>query len=112
MATQSPDLTYLLSYNSRAAITAVPAVTAPSRRREITAEAGHGLEILGHAIEYLVDEHALESFNQGDWTSNPKHPRMEAIELLMACNREVYFSCPIVPTFGQRVRSLLKLHSA
>ncbi len=27
------------------------------RRRRVTPEAGHALEILGHAIEYLADEY-------------------------------------------------------
>jgi len=83
--------------------TDAPVVTAAEvrgrRRRRISPEAGHALEILGHAIEYLTDEYVHEggSFSAGD-------PRLEAVQLLMARNREVYFACPEVPTFGDRVR--------
>ena len=86
--------------------TDAPVVTAAEargrRRRRISPEAGHALEILGHAIEYLTDEYVHEggSFSAGD-------PRLEAVQLLMARNREVYFACPEVPTFGDRVRAWL-----
>ncbi len=73
------------------------AATAVSRRRRISAEAGHALELLGHAIEYLTDEyvHAGGDFSAAD-------PRIEAIQLLMALNRQIYFDCPEVPSFGER----------
>jgi hypothetical protein len=72
-----------------------------SVRRRTTPEAGFALEILGHAIEYLADEYvheagSLSSIHGGD-------PRMEAIQLLMAANRQVYFACPVVPSLSQRV---------
>jgi|SRR5579863_1414853 hypothetical protein len=78
--------------------TASPEVRA-HRRRRISPQAGHALEILGHAIEYLADEyvHAGGSFSAHD-------PRLEAIQLLMATNREIYFACPEVLSFQQRVR--------
>lgn len=73
------------------------------RRRRIHREAGQALEILGHAIEYLTDEYVHEggSFSPGE-------PRLEAIRLLMALNRQVYFACPQVPTIGERVRGWLR----
>ena len=72
-----------------------------SVRRRTTPEAGFALEILGHAIEYLADEYVhearlLPSIHRGD-------PRVEAIQLLMAANRQVYFACPLVPSLYQRV---------
>lgn len=72
------------------------------RKRRISPEAGHALEILGHAIEYLTDEYVHEggSFSAHD-------PRVEAIQFLMARNREIYFACPEVPTFGERLRGWL-----
>ena len=75
------------------------------RRRQINPQAGHALEILSHAIEYLTDEYVHEggSFSAHD-------PRLEAVQLLMARNREIYFSCPVVPGFGERLRSLLYKH--
>jgi len=85
---------------------AAPAETATQvrtyRRRRISPEAGHALEILGHAIEYLTDEYVHEggSFSAHD-------PQVEAIQFLMARNREIYFACPEVPTFGERLRGWL-----
>jgi hypothetical protein len=72
-----------------------------SVRRRTTPEAGFALEILGHAIEYLADEYVheaglLPSIHHGD-------PRVEAIQLLMAANRQVYYACPVVPSLYQRV---------
>jgi hypothetical protein len=77
------------------------------RRRRISPEAGHALEILGHAIEYLSDEyvHAGGSFSAHDG-------QVEALQLLMAMNRQIYFTCPELPTLGERCRSLLRLRAA
>ncbi|MFZ1084832.1 MAG: hypothetical protein WAN35_07705 [Terracidiphilus sp.] len=94
---------------------AVP-VTAPavqnasihaSRRRRITPEAGRALEILGHAIEYLTDE-----FVQDDRAFTVKNEQLQAVQMLMALNRQVYFECPEIPTLAERCRALLHLHSA
>jgi hypothetical protein len=75
-----------------------------SVRRRTTPEAGFALEILGHAIEYLADEYVhdglLPSIHSGD-------PRVEAIQLLMAANRQVYFACPLAPSLYQRVAGRL-----
>jgi hypothetical protein len=73
-----------------------------ARRRRISPEAGHALEILGHAIEYLADEFVYggESFSAHD-------AQLEAVQLLMSFNREIYFGCPEVPTFGDRFHALL-----
>ena len=72
------------------------------RRRRISPQAGHALEILGHAIEYLSDEY----INEGGLFSS-RDPRIEAIQLLMARNREIYFECPELPTLGERLRAWL-----
>jgi hypothetical protein len=79
----------------------------PNRRRHITPEAGHALEILGHAIEYLTDEFADE-----DGTLIAMNAQVQAVQILMALNRQVYFECPEAPTFAARCRALLHLHSA
>jgi len=82
---------------------ALPAsVRGASRSRRISPEAGHALEILGHAIEYLSDEFVHHG---GEMTQH--NPEVEAVQLLMALNRQVYFSCPEVPSWGDRLRSLL-----
>jgi hypothetical protein len=86
---------------------AAAALVQPSRLRRITPQAGHALEILGHAIEYLTDElvhrHA-ELF--------PGNSELEAVQLLMALNRQVYYECPQVPTVGERLRSMLHFRAA
>ena len=78
-----------------------------NRRRRITPQAGHALEILGHAIEYLTDEFVHE--NTGMTQGNGQ---LEAVQLLMAVNRQVYFECPEVPTVGERFRAVFHLRAA
>ncbi len=87
-------------------VAAAPTARAVSSRRRISPQAGHALETLGHAIEYLIDEfiYAGGSFSVRD-------PRLEAVQLLMAANRAIYFACPEVPTLRQRCRSLLRLRT-
>ena len=81
--------------------------TRPRRRRLINPEAGHALEILGHAIEYLTDEFVYE-----DGALSARNAQLQAVQMLMALNRQVYFECPEVPTFSERCLALLHLHSA
>jgi hypothetical protein len=75
-----------------------------NRRRRITPQAGHALETLGHAIEYLTDEFVHRGGNMS--SSNGE---LEAVQLLMALNRKVYFECPEVQTIGERLRTALHL---
>jgi hypothetical protein len=77
------------------------------RRRRIDARAGHALEILGHAIEYLTDELYYEST-----TILANNPKLEAVQLLMALNRQVYFECAEVRSLSERWRSILRLRPA
>lgn len=90
--------------------TAVPAAVSGRgvvRRRRISPQAGRALEILGHAIEYLTDEfiYAGGSFSAHDG-------QVEAVQLLMGLNREIYFDCPEVPSFADRFRALVHLRTA
>jgi hypothetical protein len=78
----------------------------------IDPQSGRALEMLGHAIEYLADEFALECMERGEIAQATGHARVMAIELLKERNREIYLRCPIVPTFGERVRSFLRLENA
>jgi len=80
------------------------AQTRSTRRRRITPRAGHALEILGHAIEYLTDEFVHEG---GSFSAH--NERIQAVQLLMALNRQVYFECPEVPSFRERCRAILHL---
>ncbi|HEY1901601.1 MAG TPA: hypothetical protein VGG56_04170 [Terracidiphilus sp.] len=88
---------------------AIPASTAcvGASRRRITPQAGRALEILGHAIEYLTDE-----FVQCGSELSPKNGQLEAVQLLMALNRQVYYECPAVVTVSDRIRSMLHLRAA
>lgn len=72
------------------------------RPRRISPEAGHALEILGHAIEYLSDELV---HNGGELSG--RNPQVQAVQLLMALNRDVYFSCPELPSLLDRLRAFL-----
>lgn len=71
-------------------------VQPPPVRRKIGPEAGRALEILGHSIDYLVDECAHRGLLASPGDS-------EAIQLLMALNRQIYFACPCVPPCGARM---------
>ncbi len=76
-----------------------------SARRKITASAGFALGVLGHAIEYLADEYVPEAGTTPSMTAHD--PRVEAMQLLMAANREVYYSCPVMLSLGERLRRRL-----
>ena len=89
-----------------ASSSAIPAARVRTRRR-ITPQAGRALELLAHAIEYLTDEFVHQGL-----AFSAKNEQLEAVQMLMALNRQVYFECPEVPSFGERWRSLLHLHAA
>lgn len=72
------------------------------RRRRIDRETGRALEILGHAIEYLADEYA----HRGESLA-AEDGQVQAIQLLMARNREIYLACPVTPTLRERCRNWL-----
>jgi hypothetical protein len=78
----------------------VPSTRAHGRRR-ITPEAGRGIEKLGHAIDYLTDE-----FVHDGCAVVEDHGRLQAIQLLAALNRQIYFSCGEEPAFREQVRML------
>lgn len=86
---------------------ALPIGRARSGRRRVTPQAGRALEILAHAIEYLTDEFVHQGLS-----ASSNNAQLEAVQMLMALNRQVYFECPVVPSFGERCRALLRLRSA
>jgi len=92
---------------SLSASAASPSVYTRKRRRRIDPQAGRALEILGHSIEYLTDE-----FVNACGTGAAVNAQLEAVQLLMAVNRQIYFECPEVPTVRERVHSFLHLHAA
>jgi hypothetical protein len=75
-------------------------------RRRLSQEGGRALEILGHAIEYLADEYALDVERSG--VLGCADPRIEAIQMLKVLNRAVYYSgVEVQPVFGRVRRWLL-----
>jgi hypothetical protein len=76
-----------------------------NHKRRIGPEAGHALELLGHAIEYLTDELVYEG---GRLSAH--NGQLDAIGLLMARNRAIYFSCPETPSLGEQCRTFFRAH--
>ena len=77
-------------------------MTTPPIRRQPTRESGRALEVLGHAIEYLADEYAVDSRSKGPLGN--ADPRIEAIQLLKKINRQIYLSTAVAPVPFHRVR--------
>ncbi len=77
----------------------------PPVRRRLSPEGGRALEILGHAIEYLADEYAADPKDKGPLGN--ADPRIEAIQILKALNRAVYFSGTELEPFFRRMRRWL-----
>jgi hypothetical protein len=77
----------------------------PPVRRRLSPEGGRALEVLGHAIEYLADEYAVDPKDKGPLGS--ADPRVEAIQILKALNRAVYFSGTELEPFFRRMRRWL-----
>jgi hypothetical protein len=101
-ATERPPYQPVIRTPFHAATTGVGTRTA---RRRITPQAGFALQALAHAIEYLADEYVHEAGSIPSIHSTD--PRVEAIQMLMAANREVYYGCPVVPPLSQRLRRRL-----
>ncbi len=92
----------LSSLPGSAAISAPLTNQGHKHRRRIAPEAGHALEILGHAIEYLSDE-----FVHAGGSLSAHNAQVEAVQMLMAVNRQIYFACPEIPSMGERWRAML-----
>ena len=93
------------SQTEASAPVALPMPALPNGRRYIDSRAGHALEILGHAIEYLADESAHEG---GSICASDGE--VQAIQLLMKVNRQIYYQCPLVPTFAERCLAFMRFH--
>lgn len=70
----------------------------------VAGKAGRALEILGHAIEYLADEYVRD-----DSPPSAKKGMLEAIQILMTLNREIYLCRPKTPTLMRQLRALVGL---
>lgn len=97
IATTTTRLTFSASASS------VPASRVRTPRRRISPQAGRALEKLGHAIEYLSAE-----FVNGDRPITPHSPELEAVQLLMALNRKIYFECPETSTWRERMSAFFR----
>ncbi len=73
----------------------------PTRRRG-TLQQGHALELLGHAVEYLIDSGLYDQEGR-----NPDNDR-QSVRLLMSLSRSVFADCPEVPTLRQRAHRLFE----
>lgn len=81
-------------------------MTTPPIRRRPTPQSGRALEVLGHAIEYLADEYAVDSRSKGPLGN--LDPRIEAIQLLKKLNRQIYLSSEVIePPLAQLRRWFL-----
>jgi hypothetical protein len=72
---------------------------APLNRRRSTREQGRALEILGHAVEYLVDSRLR--------LVPGTHSDELAVQMLMRLNREVFAECAEVVSLKLRLRGWL-----
>ena len=88
----------------RAAAPVAPAQRLLSaRQRRIDRASGRALEILGHAIEYLADEYV---YHGGQLSSSDAE--VQAMQLMMRLNREIYTACAEIPTFTQRCTAFVR----
>lgn len=62
---------------------------------------GRGLEITGHAIEYLIDSYVTRESGPGGRFDQ------EAAQLLMRCNLAIYEECEEIIPLTQKLRNLL-----
>jgi hypothetical protein len=90
-----------------ATLASIPREGGRARRRQISPEAGRALELLGHSIEYLTDE-----FVHAGGSLSAHNAQVEAVQLLMGINRQIYFACPEVPGMGERWRALVHREAA
>jgi hypothetical protein len=68
----------------------------PIERRRPSPTQGRALEVLGHAIEYLVDSRLDETWD------TPADA--EAVHILMACSRAVFTECEVILSWQQRIQ--------
>jgi hypothetical protein len=72
------------------------------RRRQLSLRAARATRILSHAIEYLANEFLRDTLRPAAQAG-----RIQAFQLLMALNRQVYAECPELQTLRERCRHLL-----
>ncbi len=96
-----PNPAVLESVHAMGPVRLVPPPS-PFVRRRLSRENARGLEILGHAIEYLADEYAVDPADKGPLGN--ADPRVAAIQTLKSLNRAIYFSAAQVQPVWRRIR--------
>jgi len=66
-------------------------------RRQPSPQQGHALEILGHAIEYLLDSYVLTT------SEDCAIADVDATHLLMRLNLEIFGECQEITPLYQRI---------
>jgi hypothetical protein len=102
MATSSQLLPFLITPantpHAGIAQALVPTRDTKVIRRRAGMREGVALEVLGHAIEYLIDSRMF-------LVNEPHTPaEADAVQILSRCSREVFVACPAVVSIGQRIR--------
>jgi hypothetical protein len=102
MATSSQHLPFLVTSANTPHVGVPETLTLTRERKLIRRRAGMSegvaLEVLGHAIEYLIDSRMF-------LVNEPHTPaEADAIQILSRCSREVFVACPAVVSIGQRLR--------
>jgi hypothetical protein len=102
-------------------ITKTPAVTRRTgagsqfQRRRPNRTQGHALEVLGHAIEYLVDQQ-LQRESHAEPQTLSYQADAPAMHILMRLSREVFAECPEAasprPSLKQRLFRLFPIAHA
>ena len=64
------------------------------------------LQGMRRTLRDMRNEWSME-FVQSGASFSSDNSQLEAVQLLMALNRRVYFECPEVPTLGARLRNLM-----
>lgn len=105
------SLVALAEHGSRVEASFAVASRQAPQQRSISRSAGHALELLGHAIEYLADQYVEQPATDAVATA-----QLEAIRILMAVNRSIYFESPekvnLLDRLGAMCRSLFSRHRA
>ena|SRR5579871_5336188 len=79
----------------------------PRQRRFISLQAWRTLRTLRHAIEYVAEEFLHDSV-----PPSIQNPRLQAVQLLIELQGDVYADCPEIPRLFELVMRKLRLRHA
>ena len=81
-----------------------PAQPQQEVRRKANQQQGRALEVLGHAVEYLVDTRMTRDDMQPLLLAGPD---LQAVQILMRLNRAVFSSCEEIVPLRRRLKKWL-----